>query len=254
MRLQDYLSRCFLPAIAATALCISEIDARPMPNIVLMMADDMGIGDTSAYLGKQVAEETPPLARTLLTPNLEAFAKQGVVFTKAYAPASMCSSTRYSLLTGRFAHRSYLKQQGWLPHGPNTPMIQRELTTLPEMLQSLGYRTAAIGKYHVGMSFSDGYGSIANEFDYRDVDFSKPILDGPTHHGFHEFFGVPGNTEDPLDTEPRIYIRNDRWTFTDRSRMKPAGIKRIAGRILAAPDWDLIRSTVFHMSRWSRLQ
>ena len=239
MRLQDYLSRCFLPAIAATALCISEIDARPMPNIVLMMADDMGIGDTSAYLGKQVAEETPPLARTLLTPNLEAFAKQGVVFTKAYAPASMCSSTRYSLLTGRFAHRSYLKQQGWLPHGPNTPMIQRELTTLPEMLQSLGYRTAAIGKYHVGMSFSDGYGSIANEFDYRDVDFSKPILDGPTHHGFHEFFGVPGNTEDPLDTEPRIYIRNDRWTFTDRSRMKPAGIKRIAGRILAAPDWNL---------------
>ena len=74
-------------------------------------------------------------------------------------------------------------------------MIQRELTTLPEMLQSLGYWTAAIGKYHVGMSFSDGYGSIANEFDYRDVDFSKPILDGPTHHGFHEFFGVPGNTE-----------------------------------------------------------
>ena len=129
MRLQDYLSRCFLPAIAATALCISEIYARPMPNIVLMMADDMGIGDTSAYLGKPVAEETPPLARTLLTPNLEAFAKQGVVFTKAYAPASMCSSTRYSLLTGRFAHRSYLKQQGWLPHGPNTPMIQRELTT-----------------------------------------------------------------------------------------------------------------------------
>ena len=60
MRLQDYLSRCFLPAIAATALCISEIDARPMPNIVLMMADDMGIGDTSAYLGKQVAEETHP--------------------------------------------------------------------------------------------------------------------------------------------------------------------------------------------------
>ena len=125
----------------------------------------------------------------------------------------MCSSTRYSLLTGRFAHRSYLKYQGWLPHGPNVPMIQRGLTTLPEMLQANGYRTAGIGKYHVGMSFDDGEGKPADDFYYHDVDFTKPLLDGPTHHGFDEYFGVPGNTEDPLDTEPRILIRNDRFTF-----------------------------------------
>ena len=89
------------------------------------------------------------------------------------------------------------------------------------------------------MDFDDGYGEPADEFDFRDVDFTKPILDGPTHHGFDEFFGVPGNTEDPLDTEPRIYLRNDRWTFSDHSKMKRIGMKHREGRILAAPDWDL---------------
>ncbi len=212
-----------------------------LPNIVIMIADDMGIGDTSVYQGKRPARNAAPITRTVRTPNLDRFAQAGVVFTSAYAPASMCSSTRYSLLTGRYAHRAYLKKQGWLPHGPNTPMIQRALMTLPEMLQQNGYHTAAIGKYHVGMSFSDGHGGVANEFDYGDVDFTQPVIDGPTHHGFDEFFGVPGNTEDPLDTEPRIYLRNDRWTVTDRANMKRLGMRRLTGRILAAPDWDLAR-------------
>jgi arylsulfatase A-like enzyme len=208
------------------------------PNIIIMMADDMGLGDTSAYLGVSLSHNTPPIQRTLHTPNIEKFARSSIVFTDGYAPASMCSSTRYSLLTGRFAHRSYLKNQGWLPHGPNTPMIQRALTTMPEMLQEQGYRTAGIGKYHVGLSFDDGEGNPADDFHFHDVDFTKPLLDGPTHHGFDEYFGVPGNMEDPLDTEPRVLIRNDKFTFTDRSRMKLIGMKKREGRILAAPDWD----------------
>ncbi|MEM7385256.1 MAG: arylsulfatase [Verrucomicrobiota bacterium] len=228
-----------LSSLLLASASLAGAGANPRPNIVIMMADDMGIGDCSAYLGKRLGAKTEPIARTLRTPNLEAFARDGVVFTQAHAPASMCSATRYSLLTGRFAHRAYLKHQGWLPHGPNTPMIQRGLITLSEMLQELGYHTAAIGKYHVGMAFPDGHGGVADEFDFSDVDFTKPILDGPTHHGFDEFFGVPGNTEERLDTEPRIYIRNDRWTVTDRSRMKRLGMNRIAGRVLAAPDWEL---------------
>ncbi len=203
-----------------------------------MMADDMGLGDTSAYLGVRLSPDAPPIERTLRTPNLARFAHSAMVFTDGYAAASMCSATRYSLLTGRFAHRSYLKNQGWRPHGPNTPMLQRALTTLPEMLQANGYHTAGIGKYHVGMSFDDGEGQPADHFFFHDVDFTKPILDGPTHHGFDEYFGVTANTEDPLDTEPRVLIRNDRFTFTDRSRMKLIGMKNREGRILAAPDWN----------------
>ena len=209
------------------------------PNILIMMADDMGIGDTSAYLNVRLSPTSPPVKKTLWTPNLKQFTKSAIVFTDGYAPASMCSATRYSLLTGRFAHRSYLKYQGWLPHGPNTPMIQQGLTTLPEMLQANGYHTAGIGKYHLGMSFDNGQGEPAEDFFFHDVDFTKPILDGPTHHGFDEYFGVTGNTEDPLDTEPRILIRNNRFTFTDRSQMKLIGMKNREGRILSAPDWDL---------------
>ena len=209
------------------------------PNIIVFMADDMGIGDTSAYLGIKLLPSTQAITKTLRTPNVESFAGQSMIFTDAHAPASMCSSTRYSLLTGRLSHRSYLKKQGWLPHGPNRPMIHRELTTLPEMLKRNGYANAAIGKWHVGMDFDDGFGEPADEFDFHDVDFTKTILDGPTHHGFDEFFGVPGNTEDPLDTEPRIYIRNDRWSFSNRSQMKLIGMKQREGRILAAPDWDM---------------
>ena len=216
-----------------------SISGSQKPNIIIFMADDMGIGDTSAYLNIKLMEGTKPISKTVKTPNIDKFAKKGMIFTDAHAPASMCSSTRYSLLTGRLAHRSYLKKQGWLPHGPNRPMIQRALTTLPEMLQSNDYFTGAVGKYHVGMDFDDGKGKPADEFDYKDVDFTKNILDGPTHHGFDEFFGVPGNTEDSLDTEPRIFIRNDRWTFTDRSKMKWTGIKYRAGQILSEPDWDL---------------
>jgi arylsulfatase A len=236
----------WIPTLVVSALLATcfvsqlQADERPSkPNIIVMMADDMGIGDTSAYFGVRLNPNAPPIERTLRTPNLQRFAQSAIVLTDGYAPASMCSSTRYSLLTGRFAHRSYLKYQGWLPHGPNHPMIQRALTTLPEMLQANGYRTAGIGKYHVGMSFDDGEGKAADDFYFHDVDFTKPILDGPTHHGFSEYFGVPGNTEDPLDTEPRILIRNDRFTFTDRSRMKLIGMKKREGRILAAPDWDL---------------
>ena len=228
--------------ISSVSSAKSEDTTRPAkPNIVIMMADDMGIGDTSAYLNVQLSPGSPPVEKTLRTPNLKLFTKSAIVFTDGYAPASMCSATRYSLLTGRFSHRSYLQYQGWLPHGPNTPMIQKGLTTLPEMLQANGYHTAGIGKYHVGMDFDNGQGKPAEDFFFDDVDFTKPILDGPTHHGFDEYYGVTGNTEDPLDTEPRILIRNDRFTFTDRSRMKLIGMKNHKGRILSAPDWDLSR-------------
>ena len=229
---------CLVLLIGLGTTC-QAADPRPAkPNLIVMMADDMGIGDTSAYLGVRLSPSGPPIERTLRTPYLESFARSATLFTDGYAPASMCSATRYSLLTGRFAHRSSLKYQGWLPHGPNQPLIQRALTTLPEMLQQNGYRTAGIGKYHVGMSFDDGDGQPADDFYFHDVDFTKPLLDGPTHHGFDEYFGVPGNTEDPLDTEPRVLIRNDRFVFTDRSRMQLIGMKNRSGRILAAPDWD----------------
>ena len=83
-------------------LWLGTVTAQPkQPNVLIFMADDMGIGDTSAYLGIHLMPSTKAIVKTLKTPNLENFAKQGMIFTDAHAPASMCSSTRYSLLTGR---------------------------------------------------------------------------------------------------------------------------------------------------------
>ena len=209
------------------------------PNLVLVMVDDMGLGDTSAYKGIRLSENAKPIGKTLVTPNIEKFAEQAVLFTDAHAPASMCSSTRYSLFTGRFAHRPYLKQQGWLPHGPNRPMIQKGMPTLPGMLRQNGYHTKGVGKYHVGVDYDNGDGQPASHFYFHDVDFTKPFLDGPTHHGFDEYYGVTGNTEDSLDTAPRVMIVNDGHGFRERSKMKLIGITRRADKILADPEWDL---------------
>ncbi len=233
-----------LKSLLMFALILHPLSAESMerpekPNIVLVMADDMGIGDTSAYLGVRLMKHTAPISKTLKTPQLEAFSKQAMVFTDAHAPASMCSSTRYSLLTGRFAHRAYLKHQGWLPHGPNPPMIHKEMPTLPGMLKERGYHTMGIGKYHVGIDFDNGDGEPATNFYFHDVDFTKPMLDGPTHHGFDEYYGVAGNTEDPLDNEPRVILVNDGYSHSDRSTMKLIGMKKREAKILAEPDWDL---------------
>ena len=90
----------------------------------------MGIGDTSAYLDINLMEGTEPISKTVKTPHIEKFAKQGMIFTDAHAPASMCSSTRYSLLTGRLAHRSYLKNKGGFltAQSPNDSKIPHNST------------------------------------------------------------------------------------------------------------------------------
>ena len=180
-----------------------SVSAAPKPNIVLMMVDDMGIGDTSAYLGVKLAEKSPPIGLTQVTPNLEEFARKALVFTDVHAGASMCSSSRYSLLAGRFGHRPYLKRQGWLPHGSNRPMIQRALVTLPEMLKANGYDTACIGKWHVGMDFDNGKGEPATDFYHQDVDFTKPLLDAtrPTM-GLTSFLGFRGIQKTPWTRNP----------------------------------------------------
>ena len=88
-------------------------------------------------------------------------------------PLLQCAVPPDIPLTGRLAHRSYLKNRGGFHTAQIAPMIQRDLVTLPEMLQQNDYFTGVVGKYHVGMDFDDGHGNPADEFDYKDVDFTK---------------------------------------------------------------------------------
>jgi arylsulfatase A len=147
------------------------------PNIVLFMADDMGMGDTSAFQDfTGNADEVQ-----LHTPNMERLAYIGVRFTDAHTPSSRCTTTRYSLLTGRYSWRNRLKY--WVLFGvQGDPLIEKDRPTIASMLQGEGYRTAMFGKWHVGLRYRRADGTPAA--GWEDADLNQPLFDGPLDHGF----------------------------------------------------------------------
>ena len=149
----------------------------PPPNIILMMADDMGMGDTSAYQDFTGNDDSVQVH----TPNMDRLARMGVRFTDAHTPSSRCTTTRYSLLTGRYSWRSRMKH--WVLFGAQgDPMIEPDRPTIASMLRDAGYGTAIVGKWHVGLRFrqSDGRPAAA----WKDTDLTKPLYDSPLDHGF----------------------------------------------------------------------
>lgn len=143
------------------------------PNIVLVLADDLGWGSVGSY------GADPALVRT---PSIDRIAAEGVLFLDASTPSSICSPTRYSLLAGRYAWRTRL-QSGAL--GIDSPLLlDAERPTLASVLQRRGYRTAMIGKWHLG------YG------DAERVDYTAKLAPGPLELGFDHQFAVPSNHGD----------------------------------------------------------
>ena len=119
------------------------------PNVVIILADDLGYGDLGCF---NKDSKIP-------TPHLDGLAKEGMRFTDAHSPSAVCSPTRYGLLTGRYPFRSVLKKGVVLPWG--TPIIEEGRLTLPQMLKNLGYRTACIGKWHLGWNWATKDGMAA---------------------------------------------------------------------------------------------
>jgi arylsulfatase A-like enzyme len=165
------------------------------PNIVFILADDLGYGDAGCY---------NPHSK-IPTPNLDRLAAQGMRFTDAHAPASVCSPTRYALLTGRYAWRSPLKHDVVLPW--DRPIIAANRLTVASLLGKNGYTTAAIGKWHLGLNWptTDGAPATSGTTKLTNVDFTKPIANGPTTRGFDYYFGV-----DVPNYPPYCFIENDR--------------------------------------------
>ncbi len=176
------------------------------PNIVLILADDMGYGDVRAL---NPASKIP-------TPNLDQFAASGMTFTDAHSPSAVCTPTRYGLLTGRYCWRSPLKK-GVLG-GYSPPLIDRQRSTIGTMLQKAGYKTGAVGKWHLGMTLPlRKKNANTKQWDGDPgIDFGGVITDSPIHHGFDYYFGVSAS----LDMAPYVYVRNDRYTMLPTIQQK----------------------------------
>ena len=161
-----------------------------LPNIVYILADDLGYGDVSAY-NEHAA---------WMTPAIDRLAAEGIRFTDAHSGSAVCTPTRYGILTGRYAWRTRLKEGvlwSW-----SKPLIEPERLTVPALLKQKGYESACIGKWHLGLGWQ------YSEEDSTQVDFSKPVLGGPTSLGFDYFYGITAS----LDIPPYVYIENDRAT------------------------------------------
>lgn len=198
----------------------------PKPNIVFIMADDMGYGDVSAYNPES----------KIHTPNMDKLASEGLMFTNVHTPSSLCSPTRYGLLTGRYCWRTRLKTWVLAEFYGDTPLIEEDRMTLGSLLQGEGYETACVGKWHVGMAWNTKDGRPASYEEEDNVDFTQPVIGGPIERGFDYFFGTAGcSTSDP----PYCFIENDK-TISIPNVMTPEEMYSRPGVVkgLMASDWS----------------
>jgi arylsulfatase A len=189
---------------AFSAAPLLKAAAPKRPNIVVILADDLGFGDLRCYNRES----------KIPTPNLDRLAGQGVRFTDMHSPSSVCTPTRYGLLTGRYCWRSQLKSgvlQGYSPS-----LLEPGRPTLASTLKASGYYTAGVGKWHLGLGTRDR------------TDYDQPLRPGPADHGFDYYFGIPAS----LDMAPYLYFENDRVVEKATGHTPGSG-----GKVTTGPFW-----------------
>ena len=206
----------FIAAALGTTGCtgdwafLSSKKNRPSrPNIVFILADDMGIDSVSALNSKSGIE----------TPYLNKLMKEGMTFTDAHSGSAVCSPTRYGVLTGRYSWRTRMKRGivgQW-----QRPLIDKERLTVGRMLQQCGYNTACIGKWHLGWNWLDSDGKPTEKLE--EIDFTKSVKGGPTERGFDYCFG-----DDVPNWPPYVWIENDRLQGVPTDTMKEDGANGVS--------------------------
>lgn len=195
--------------------------AADKPNIVYILCDDLGYGDIRAL---------NPERCNVTTPHVDRLTREGMVFTDAHSGSAVCTPTRYGILTGRYAWRTRL-QSGVLG-GFSPPLISAERLTVPGFLGQHGYDTVCIGKWHLGMTMPGRQGAKLTDAVESgagaEMEWSRPIADGPVTRGFDRYFGISAS----LDMPPFAFIENDRFT------QAPTATKKWLRQGPAAPDFE----------------
>ena len=227
MRILLLLLALALPHSPARAAATSK------PNFLYILCDDLGYGDVKCL---------NPQGR-IPTPRLDRLAAGGMIFTDVHSSSSVCSPTRYGIMTGRYNWRSRL-QSGVLG-GISPRLIEPNRLTVAAFLQQNGYHTACIGKWHLGMDWAKKDGKSVTELgiespaQVHNVDYSQPIANGPNAVGFDYYFGISAS----LDMIPYTFIENNRVTkLPTVEKDFPMFLGRAQGKCRrgpAAPDFEV---------------
>lgn len=257
-QMKTILLSLLVPLAMITAGCGSIGNAgepHSQPNIVFILADDMGYDLVST----NNAEGMGPLS----TPNIDRLARQGMNFTDAHSASAVCTPTRYGLLTGRYCWRTELKKEVLWDYG--RPLIEDDRLTVMELLKQQGYATGMVGKWHLGMQWFDKEGNLANaDLQITDaiwrkgggsaervkqcidrIDYTQAVRGGPIDHGFDYFFGV-----DLPNFSPYAWISQDKLTEQPAS-VKPPEMFGTDGPMV--PGWrleDLLPMQAHRSAQW----
>jgi arylsulfatase A len=212
--------------VLVTGACCKASTATANPNIIYILCDDLGYGDVGIFNkdGK------------IPTPHMNRLAREGMIFTDAHAGSSVCTPTRYGILTGRYCWRSRLKRS--VLGGYSEHLIEKDRMTIASLLKQYGYHTGYIGKWHLGWDWAiTGEGEGKGSGTIFPVDYSKPIQNGPKENGFIYSYGHSGS----LDMPPYVYVENG--TPTAAPDRETVGKKREVNSGFwrkgpTAPDFD----------------
>ncbi len=179
----------FVPGALGQSMRVNST-VKDHPNIVYILADDLGYGDISCFNANS----------KIPVPYIDRLAKEGMAFTDAHSGSAVCTPTRYGILTGRYSWRSRLKKG--VTYGESPHLIETGRMTVASMLKQHGYHSACIGKWHLGWDWA------MKSDQTKEIDFSKPIQHGPASNGFNYSFCIPAS----LDIPPYVYVENDKVT------------------------------------------